>query len=170
MNVPINILIGNAISLVAGLFIILSMWVNDEKQAYRYQFCNAFILAISSVFFFSWSGVITMGIAAAKNAVVYKGKLTFKLTIFFIAIAVIFGCLVNTMGFAGLLPIIGIIQITLCKYYLKNIKPIKIGFIVNSAIYIIYFLVIWDFSSAAIETITALVGVVSLARLIYSKN
>ena len=82
MNVPINILIGNAISLVAGLFIILSMWVNDEKQAYRYQFWNAFILAISSVFFFSWSGVITMGIAAAKNAVVYKGKLTFKLTIF----------------------------------------------------------------------------------------
>ena len=72
MNVPINILIGNAISLVAGLFIILSMWVNDEKQAYRYQFWNAFILAISSVFFFSWSGVITMGIAAAKNAVVYK--------------------------------------------------------------------------------------------------
>jgi hypothetical protein len=27
------------------------MWVNDEKQAYKYQFLNAFILVISSVFF-----------------------------------------------------------------------------------------------------------------------
>ena len=40
----------------------------------------------------------------------------------------------------------------------------------NSAIYIIYFLAIWDISSAAIESITALVGVVSLVRLIRSQN
>ena len=44
MDIAINIIVGNAISLVAGIFIILSMWVNDEKKAYRYQFWNAFIL------------------------------------------------------------------------------------------------------------------------------
>ena len=52
MDIAINIIVGNAISLVAGIFIILSMWVNDEKKAYRYQFWNAFILMIASVFFF----------------------------------------------------------------------------------------------------------------------
>ena len=50
MDLPINIVIGNGISLIAGVFIILSMWVNDEKKAYKYQFWNAFILIISSVF------------------------------------------------------------------------------------------------------------------------
>ena len=131
---------------------------------------NAFILIISSVFFLSWTGVVTMAIAASRNAMVYKDKLTFNWTIFFIVVSVVLGGLVNTMGFVGLLPIIAIIQITLCNYYLKTIKSIKTGFIVNSAIYVVYFLAILDFSSAAIETFTALVGVVSLFRLIYHEK
>ena len=165
-----NIIIGNAISLVAGIFIILSMWVNDEKQAYKYQFWNAFILIISSVFFFSWTGVTTMAIAASRNAMVYYDRLTSYWTVFFIVISVVLGLMVNTLGLVGLLPIIAIVQITLCNYYLKSIKTIKTSFIVNSAIYIVYFLAILDFSSAAIESVTALIGLISLTRLIRSKN
>lgn len=167
MGLPLNIIIGNIISLIAGVFIILSMWVNDEKKAYLYQFLNAFILIISSVFFFSWTGVTTMAIAATRNMMVYKDRLTLRWTVFFIVISVVLGLMVNTMGFVGLLPIIAIIQITLCNYYLKTIKSIKTSFIVNSAIYIVYFLAILDFSSAAIESVTALIGVVALFKLIY---
>ncbi|WP_407409371.1 YgjV family protein [Methanobrevibacter sp.] len=166
MDWAINLVIGNIISLIAGIFIILSMWVNDEKKAYFYQFLNAFILMISSVFFFSWTGVVTMAIAASRNLMVYYDRLTMKWTVFFIILSVILGVAVNTLGFVGLLPIIAIIQITLCNYYLKTIKPIKTSFIVNSGIYIVYFLAILDFSSAAIESITALIGVVSLIKLI----
>ncbi|AMD17443.1 hypothetical protein TL18_05060 [Methanobrevibacter sp. YE315] len=166
MDFAINIIIGNFISLIAGIFIILSMWVNDEKEAYKYQFLNAFILMISSVFFLSWTGVTTMAIAASRNAMVYYDKLTFKWTIFFLIISIVIGCLVNTMGIVGLLPIIAIVEITLCNYYLKSIKTIKASFIINSAIYVVYFLAIYDFSSAAIESITAIIGLVSLIRLI----
>lgn len=166
MDWAINLVIGNIISLIAGIFIILSMWVNDEKKAYFYQFLNAFILMISSVFFFSWTGVVTMAIAASRNLMVYYDRLTMKWTVFFIIISVVLGLAVNTLGFVGLLPIIAIIQITLCNYYLKTIKPIKTSFIVNSGIYIVYFLAILDLSSAAIESITALIGVISLIKLI----
>ena len=169
MDFALNIVIGNIISLIAGIFIILSMWVNDEKKAYKYQFLNAFILMISSVFFFSWTGVTTMAIAASRNAMVYKEKFTFNWMIFFIVISIVVGVAVNTLGFVGLLPIIAIVQITLCNYYLKSIKSIKVSFIVNSAVYVIYFLAIYDFSSAAIETFTASIGIVSLIRLIKSK-
>jgi hypothetical protein len=170
MVLAANVIIGNAISLIAGIFIILSMWVNDEKQAYKYQFLNAFILLISSVFFFSWTGVVTMAIAAARNLMVYYDKLTFKWTMFFIIISVVLGLSVNTMGFVGILPIIAIIQISLCNYFLKTIKPIKTSFIVNSLIYVVYFLAILDFASAGIESFTAFVGLVSLARLILSES
>ncbi|WP_296894294.1 YgjV family protein [uncultured Methanobrevibacter sp.] len=167
MDLAFNIVVGNAISLIAGIFIILSMWVNDEKKAYKYQFLNAFILSISSVFFFSWTGVVTMAIAASRNLMVYYERLTWRWTVFFIIISIVIGLLVNTMGFIGLLPIIAIIQITLCNYYLKNIKSIKTGFIINSGIYIIYFLAILDFSSAIIESITAIIGIISLFKLIF---
>lgn len=168
MSFAWNIIVGNFISLIAGIFIMLSMWVNDEKEAYKYQFWNAFILMISSVFFLSWTGVTTMAIAASRNAMVYKDRLTFNWTIVFIIVSVVLGFLVNTMGLVGILPIIAIVQITLCNYYLKSIKHIKISFIINSAIYIVYFLAIFDFSSTIIESITALIGLVSLFRLLKS--
>ena len=112
-----------------------------------------------------------MAIAASRNLMVYYDRLTMKWTVFFIIVSVVLGLAVNTLGFVGLLPVIAIIQITLCNYYLKTIKSIKTSFIVNSGIYIVYFLAILDFSSAAIESITALIGVVSLVKLISdSKN
>jgi hypothetical protein len=111
-----------------------------------------------------------MAIAASRNAMVYFDRLTFSWTMFFIAVSVVLGLLVNTMGLVGILPIIAIIQLSLCNYYLKTIKPIKISFIVNSAIYVVYFIAIWDISSASIESFTALVGLVSLARLISSES
>ena len=168
MDLAFNLIIGNIISFIAGIFIILSMWVNDEKEAYKYQFLNAFILMISSVFFFSWTGVTTMAIAASRNAFVYNDKLTFNWTVFFIVISIVLGFLVNTRGIIGFLPIIAIVQITICNYYLKSIKSIKTSFIVNSAFYIVYFLAIYDFSSCAFETITVIIGLISLFKLIFA--
>ena len=166
MHFTLNIVIGNIISLIAGIFIILSMWVNDEKKAYFYQFLNAFLLTISSVFFFSWTGVVTMAIAATRNAMVYKDKLTRRWTYFFIVLCVVLGLAVNNRGIIGLLPVIAIVEITICNYRLKSIKYIKMSFIVNSAIYVIYFIAIWDFASAVIEGITVAVGLISLTALI----
>ncbi len=170
MDLPANIIIGNIISLIGGFFLILSMWVNDEKKAYKHQFINAFILMISSVFFLSWTGVVTMAIAATRNAMVYKDKLTFKWVVVFIAVSVILGLMVNTLGFIGLLPIIAIVQLSLSNYYLKTIKSIKISFIVNSGIYVVYFLMIYDFSSAVIEGFTTLIGLVALLRLLIKSS
>lgn len=110
-----------------------------------------------------------MAIAASRNAFVYKDKFTFNWAIFFVIVSVVVGFAVNTMGIVGILPIIALVQLTLCNYYLKTIKPIKISFIVNSAIYVVYFLAIWDFSSAAIEGITVTVGLISLFKLMYSE-
>lgn len=166
MDLAWNILVGNGISFIAGIFLIVSYCVNDVKKAYKYQFLNAFVLAISSVFFLSWTGVTTLSIASARNAMVYKDRLTFNWTIFFLIVSVVLGVLVNTMGFIGLLPVIAIVQITVCNYALKSIKSIKVSFIVNSLIYIVYFLAILDFTSAAVETITVALGALSLVRLI----
>ena len=86
--------------------------------------------------------------------------------LFFIILSVVFGLAVNTKGIIGLLPIIAIVQITLCNYYLKTIKWIKLSFIVNELFYIVYFIAIWDFSSSVIESITAIIGLISLFKLL----
>ena len=57
-----NILVGNLISLVAGIFIIISLCINNDKKAYKYQFLNAFTLVIASFFFNSIVGVVVISI------------------------------------------------------------------------------------------------------------
>ena len=111
-----------------------------------------------------------MAIAATRNMIVYKDKLTFNWTVFFIVLSVVLGLLVNTMGFIGLLPIIAIVQITICNYLLKKIKWIKLSFIVNEFFYIVYFLAILDFSSSIIEIITAVIGLASFLKLIMDEK
>ena len=109
-------------------------------------------------------------IASARNMMVYRDKLTLKWTVFFIVLSVVLGLMVNTMGFIGLLPIIAIVQITICNYALKQIKWIKLSFIVNEFFYVVYFIAILDFSSSIIETITAVIGLVSFFKLIWDEN
>lgn len=170
MDLAWNILVGNGISFVAGIFLLISCCVNDTKRAYKYQFLEAATLTVSSVFFLSWTGVTTMAIAAIRNAMVYKDKLTLNWTVFFVVLSVVLGFLVNTMGIIGFLPIIAIVQITICNYYLKTIRSIKISFIVNLLFYIVYFIAIYDFTSAAIQIITAAIGFGSLVKLIKKEN
>ena len=98
MSLAWNVLVGNGISFIAGIFLIISYCVNDVKKAYKYQFLNAFILAISSVFFFSWTGVVTMLIAASRNIFVYYDKLTKYWTVFFLLITVVLGIYVKKKG------------------------------------------------------------------------
>lgn len=166
MNLPINIIIGNIISLIAGIFLIISLCMNDDKQAYKYQFLESFILTISSIFFLSWSGVTTMGIAAARNMLVIKDRLTFNLTILFTVFTIVFGVWVNQLGLVGLLPIIAVVHLTISNYYCKSIIAIKLSFIINILFYIIYFYVILDFASLIIQVITVIIGLVSLVKLI----
>ena len=74
------------------------------------------------------------------------------------------------MGLIGLLPMIGIIQLTICNYYLKTIKWIKVAFIVNVLIYAVYFIGIYDLVSCATQIITAIIGFVSLFKLIQDEK
>ena len=165
-SLPINIIIGNIISFFASIALVLSCIVNDKREAYKFQVIEALILTVSSAFFLSWTGILTMLIAAARNYLVMNEKLTSKLAIIFIIITLIICPIINTMGLIGLLPMIGIIQLTICNYYLKTIKWIKVAFIVNVLIYAVYFIGIYDLVSCATQVITAIIGFISLFKLI----
>ena len=157
LSLPINIIIGNIISFFASIALIISCIVNDKREAYKYQVIEALILT-------------TMLIAAARNYLVMNERLSSKLAIMFIIITLIICPIINTMGLIGLLPMIGIIQLTICNYYLKTIKWIKVAFIVNVLIYAVYFIGIYDIVSCLTQVITAIIGFISLFKLIKEKN
>ena len=170
MSLPLNILIGNIISLIAGLFIIASLIVNDDKRAYKYQIYNAAVLVIASFFFDSIVGAVIMAIATIRLTMVYKDKFSIRWAIFFLILSVGVGLAVNTLGLVGLIPIVAVIQITICNYAYKDIRWIKLSFIVNEAFYIFYFMLISDYVSTLIQMLTVAIGSVSYVKLVSNRN
>ena len=165
-----NIIIGNVISLVAGIFIIISLCINNDKKAYKYQFLNAFTLVIASFFFNSMVGAVVMAIASVRLLMVYKDWFTLRWAIFFLILSVTVGFAVNTLGWVGLIPIVAVTQITICNYAYKDIRWIKLSFIVNEAFYIFYFYLVFDFVSTFIQILTVVIGCVSYIRLVKVRN
>ena len=165
-----NILVGNLISLVAGIFLIVSLCVNNDKQAYKFQFLNTLTLVFASFFFNSMVGAVVMAIASARLFMVFKGRFTLKWAAFFLILSVTVGFLVNTLGWVGLIPIIAVIQITICNYAYKDIRWIKLSLIVNEAFYILYFYLVFDFVSTFVQIVTVFIGCISYDRLVQVRN
>ena len=170
MSLPINIIIGNFISLIAGVFIIASLVINDEKKAYKFQLLNTLTLVIASFFFESLVGAVIMAIASARIFMVIKDRFTLRWTIFFLILSVVIGLAVNTLGIVGLIPIAAVIQITICNYAYKDIRWIKLSFIVNEAFYIFYFACILDYVSTLVQMLTVVIGCVSYVKLVSDRN
>ena len=170
MTLPLNIIIGNGISLIAGLFIIASLWVNDSKKAYKYQIINAVILVFASVFFDSLVGVVIFSIIALRLIFVYKDRFTLYWAVFFLILSVSIGLMVNTLGWLGLIPMIAVTQITICNYAYKDIRWIKLSFIVYETFYIFYFFLVYDYVSTFVQIVTVAIGCVSYIQLVKSRE
>lgn len=170
MYLPWNIIAGNLISLFAGIFVIFSLWVNDDKKAYKYQILNAFILIIASFFFNSYVGMVVMAMVTIRLCMVYKERFSIRWAIFFVVLSTVIGFAVNNLGLVGLIPIIATVQITICNYLCKDIKWIKLSFIINESFYIIYFWCVFDFTSVIIQLITVSVGCISFFKLIRNRR
>lgn len=170
MAIPMNIMAGNFISLVAGIFLIISLCINNDKGAYKFQFLNTLTLMFASFFFNSLVGVVTLGVASARLLMVYKGKFTFKWAVFFLILGVAVGLAVNTLGWIGVIPLIAVTQITICNYAYKDIKWIKLSLIVNEAIYIPYFFLVYDYVSTSMQIFTVAIGCTSFIKLVMDRN
>ena len=169
-NLPMNILIGNLISLVAGIFLMISLVVNNDKKAYTFQFLNTSTLVIASFFFNSIVGAVVLAIASLRLLLVIKDKFTMRWAVVTLALSIAIGLAVNELGIIGIIPIIAVTQITMCNYAYKDIKWIKLSLIINEAFYIVYFYLVFDYVSTFVQIVTVFIGCVSFIKLVRDRN
>lgn len=165
-----NVIIANIISFVAAIFLVLSCVLNDRKKVYFFQLMESATLCVTYVFLGAWTGCITMIMAVCRNVVVLSGKYTKKLAFLFAALTAVVGISVNREGIVGLMPIAATVELTVCNYYAKSPAAIKLSFIGNIIIYVIYSFLVQDYSTAVVETVTGLVALVSLVKLLLSRK
>ena len=165
-----NIIIGNMISLIAGILLIVSLCMNDNRNVYRFQIYNALVMIVASFFFQSPVGMGIFLLIALRLSLVYMNRFTLIWTIVFLIVSVCIGLWVNTLGWIGLIPVIATIEITICNYAYKDVRWVKLSFLVNAAIYVPYFFLVYDFVSTTVQIITVVMGCISYLKLVRNRN
>lgn len=159
-----NLIIGNCISLAAAYFTARSSWAKDTLHIYIYQVVQCLMLAVASVFFNSYAGIVSLLACALRNYFAAIGKLDKKLTFLCLLLVLIPGLLVNNRGGIGLLVIAANVIYTLGMYLTKTEFAIKCNIILNLTLWILYELMIVDIPSIIADGIGLVTAVISILR------
>ena len=159
------IVIGNIISFAAAVFLLAGCWTRDRDRTFLYQIFEAALLCLANVFFNSWSGITTLLLSAIRNWIILKNRFNERWMVFFGVAVTVLGLLMNNRGWVGLLPILATDQLIICNQYAKRMIPIKLSLLVNTMIWLVYSVMIWDISSTVAQAVTCVACVGAIARL-----
>ena len=157
-------LIGNCISFAGAFFTLLSAWSRDRKRIYLYQAAQCLLLAVANIFFASVSGVTTCALCAVRNCLLACDRFTARSCAVFVVAVAALGLYTNNRGLAGLLPIVATVLYTLGCFFAKRTKAIKLNMIVNLVLWAAYDLLVGDFVSAAVDSVSAVTALASILR------
>lgn len=158
------IIIGNIISFAAAVFTALSSWSHSVKKVYLYQAVQCTLLAIASIFFNSWSGIATLILCTVRNLLSAYGLLTKKILAVMLVILVFIGIFTNNRGAVGWIVVSATMLYTLGACFLHTEYLIKINIFINMVLWIIYDLLIRDYSSFAMESVILVITFIAIIR------
>lgn len=159
-----NLIIANSISLIAAVFTAMSSWSKEKRHIYLYQVYQCLLLALSSIFFASYAGIVTLLVCAWRNYLASKNLLSKKWIFFCLIAIVVFGLAVNNRGLIGVLVVATNVVYSLGVYFAKSETAIKCNIILNLTLWAIYEIFILDIPSAAADTVGLVTAVLSLFR------
>ena len=159
-----NIIIGNIISFISAAFLAVSCVVKNRKHIFILQFLNCAILAIASYFFGSYAAISTLILCCIRNIFIAKDKYTAKVMTVILVLVIVLGLLTNNRGLIGLLPVMATVEYTICCYLIKDVHKTRISIFVNETIWVIYSLLVLDFSTALTDIIVIAVDLAVLFK------
>ena len=159
-----NMLLGNAVSLIAACFTLASSWSRDRRRIYLFQAAQCFLHAVANVFFASLSGVTTLLLCALRNVLVACDRLTKPLCYGFVLIVSVIGVAANNRGLLGFLPIVTTAVYSVVCLYAKETRAIKLNIFVNLVLWAVYDFFILDVVSCVVDSSSAALALLSLFR------
>lgn len=160
-----RILIGNLISACASGCLAASCVVNNKRRAYFFQMMESLLLTISACFFGVWSSMSTQLVSTVRNGLVMTEKFTTRRLVICTVLTTVIGIAVNNRGLIGLIPVAATVQLTLCNYFVKSLRGVKISFLVNVILWTIYSYCILDIAYGTASAVIGVLTVISLIRL-----
>lgn len=160
-----NLLIGNAISLLAAYFTARSSWAGDPWHIYFYQVIQCLLLSLASVFFNSYAGIVTLLACALRNYLAATGRLNKTWTGICLLLVLIPGVLLNNRGGIGWIIIAANVLYTVGMYLCRREWAIKCNMILNLTLWMVYEALIWDIPSFLADGAALVTALFSIRRI-----
>lgn len=157
-----NLIIGNIISFISAVFLGISCYAKDRRKIFTYQLINCATYAIASYFFGTYAAITTLTLCCIRSILIMKDRYTATATYILAIAVVVLGLISNNRGIVGLLPIIASLEYNLCCYYITDPNLTRYSIMVNEFIWVIYALIIKDFSTGISDTIIIIVDIIAI--------
>ena len=134
-----NLIIGNVCSLLAMGTDALSSAQKTAKRTLWVQTLSQSIYCIGTIFLGGYSGAVQNAVSILRNLVAIKqiSRKWIEWTLTLLGVALGLAC--NTIGWAGLLPVIANLQYTLVVFrYKGNERALKISFMINALLFAVF--------------------------------
>ncbi len=158
------LLAGNAVSLLAACFTLASAWSRERRRIYMFQAWQCLLLAGANILFGSISGVTTFLLCTLRNLLLARDRFNGRRYVFFVAAVALLGLAANNRGLVGLIPVVTTAVYTVACLHVRQTRAIKANIIVNLTLWAVYDLLIMDFVSCCVDSVSAAAALLSLFR------
>ena len=162
----ISLIIGNCISLIAAIFTAKSAYDKDRWNIYIDQVIQCALLAIASIFFNSYAGIVTLVICAVRNLLLAYDKFGKKSLIVSLILLLALGFYLNNRGYIGIIVIMANVIYTLGCYLAKRELTMKINIALDMIMWMIYEVLIIDIPSLVADSVTLVLAIIAIYKCV----
>ena len=163
------LLIANIIGFAGSLLMVLVGLIKTKSKILWVQNLQFLLQGIANLLLGGISGVVANSVSIIRNFICLKWDLTLPLKVVFIAFQFIFTILTNNMGIPGWLPFVAATIFTFCLDT-KNEVILKIAIIAGELCWIIYDLLIKNYTSCAFDCFTVVTNIVGIFMVLSARK
>lgn len=161
---PTYLIIGNLFSLFSVLCLAVSVVKKNKNDLILWQLWAIVFSAFSCFALKAYAALITCVTDLIRNALAYKNKLNFQLTILLVFLSIFIGLIINNLGWIGLLAIIASASYTIFMYTTKNEQQMRWALVLNQSLWFIHNIYIQAYPSAITEVILSVWTLIQIFR------
>lgn len=158
------LIVGNIFSLLSVLCLAVSVIKKNKNDLILWQLWSIVFSIFACFALKAFAALITCITDLIRNALAYKNKLTFRLTILLIALSIVIGLMINNLGWIGLLAILASASYTLFMYTTKNDQQMRWALLLNQSLWFIHNLYVQAYPSAISELILSIWTLIQIYR------
>ncbi len=164
----LRLILGNAASFAAAVFLILSSNARVRERIYFFQLIECILLVGSQIFFLQIGTAAVLLVSIIRNILLIKNSYSMGAIVSVNVASLFFGIAFSSGGAISLFPVIAAIVYNTFAVF-KDVALLKLGLIVTLSLWIVYSASIPDIFGFIVNTVSLILNLISSVRLLRSK-